>query len=300
MGSVVTEEIRKVAERLDYFMGTIFTHSLAGGTGSGLTCHILETIRDAFPIQYIFNVSITPFLSGETPLQYYNTLLSIPYLQEYSDCILLLHNDTILKEALKTSTSVSMSSMNSIISDALTNVYRPFQNKQRVHMGTWELIRSLCPQSCYKFITAHHVRLTKGVTSWSNAITHFRPAPDKRRQLLSLGMVSRSNPLAMTSLIDKSKEIEEKLKKYFSFVPWNPFPVDLLFGADANLKDNKIMTLLTNSNEIVPYLNRIKERSKEMFKARAYLHWYEGMADKMDFSFNLLDTLSQNYNSLSV
>ena len=35
MGSFVTEEIRKVAERLDYFMGTIFMHSLAGGTGSG-------------------------------------------------------------------------------------------------------------------------------------------------------------------------------------------------------------------------------------------------------------------------
>ena len=97
----------------------------------GLTCHILETIRDAFPIQYIFNVTISPFISGETPLQYYNALLSIPCLQEYSDCILLLHNDTLLKEALKTSTSVSMSSMNSIVSDALTNVYRPFQNKQR-------------------------------------------------------------------------------------------------------------------------------------------------------------------------
>ena len=167
-------------------------------------------------------------------------------------------------------------------------------------MGTWELIRSLCPQSCYKFITAHHVRLTKGVTTWSNAVTHFKPVQDKRRQLLSLAMMSRSNPLAVTSLIDKSKEIEEKLKKYFSFVPWNPFPVDLLFGADPNLKYNKIMTVLTNSNEVVPYFNRIKERSEEMFKARAYLHWYDGMGDRMDVSFNLLDTLSQNYMSLSL
>ena len=31
----VTEEVRKVAEKMDYFMGTIFTHSVAGGTGSG-------------------------------------------------------------------------------------------------------------------------------------------------------------------------------------------------------------------------------------------------------------------------
>lgn len=94
----------------------------------------METIRDAFPIQYIFNVAITPFSSGETPLQYYNSLLSLPYLQEYSDCVLLLHNDMLLKEALKANSTASMADINGIVSDILINISRPLENKQRYNI----------------------------------------------------------------------------------------------------------------------------------------------------------------------
>ena len=94
----------------------------------------METIRDAFPIQYIFNVAITPFSSGETPLQYYNSLLSLPYLQEYSDCVLLLHNDMLLKEALKANSTASMADINGIVSDILINISRPLENKKRYNI----------------------------------------------------------------------------------------------------------------------------------------------------------------------
>ena len=100
----------------------------------GLTCHLMEAVRDAFPIQYIFNVAITPFSSGETPLQYYNTLLSLPYLQEYSDCVLLLHNDMLLKEALKANSTASMADINGIVSGILINISRPLENKQRYNI----------------------------------------------------------------------------------------------------------------------------------------------------------------------
>lgn len=162
-----------------------------------------------------------------------------------------------------------------------------------MHLETWELITSLCPQSCHKFITAHHATFTS--KSWKNAITHFRPTQDKRRQLLSLALMSRSGPSAIASLINESKEIEDKLKSYYSFVPWNPFPINLLFGAHSSLKDNKIMTCLSNGNAIVPYFGQVKERAGEMYKAKAYLHWYDGTIDKIESSFDSLDSLIQSY-----
>lgn len=72
------EMIRKQTEKSDYFRGALLFHSLAGGTGSGLGSRIIEEYRDAYSHQkYLFTVSIWPASSGETPLQQYNTCLSL-------------------------------------------------------------------------------------------------------------------------------------------------------------------------------------------------------------------------------
>ena len=42
------ESLRKEVEQCDYFLGTVMTQSLAGGTGSGLGCRLIEEYRDQF------------------------------------------------------------------------------------------------------------------------------------------------------------------------------------------------------------------------------------------------------------
>ena len=42
------EALRKEAEQSDFFLGTVMTHSLAGGTGSGLGSRLLEEYKDTF------------------------------------------------------------------------------------------------------------------------------------------------------------------------------------------------------------------------------------------------------------
>lgn len=62
------EALRKEAEQSDFFLGTVMTHSLAGGTGSGLGSRLLEEIRDSFPKAYLMTVSVWPSMCGDTPL----------------------------------------------------------------------------------------------------------------------------------------------------------------------------------------------------------------------------------------
>jgi tubulin gamma len=62
------ESLRKEAESADYFLGTVMTHSLAGGTGSGLGSRLLEEYKDTFGKAYLMTVSIWPNPAGETPL----------------------------------------------------------------------------------------------------------------------------------------------------------------------------------------------------------------------------------------
>lgn len=74
------EALRKEAEQADFFLGTVMTHSLAGGTGSGLGSRLLEEYRDNFSKAYLMTVSVWPSMSGDTPLQHYNTCLSLAHL----------------------------------------------------------------------------------------------------------------------------------------------------------------------------------------------------------------------------
>ena len=58
-------------------------HSLTGGTGSGLGSHLVESIRDTYPLAHILSVAVSPHVSGDSPLQSYNSLLSLAALQRW-------------------------------------------------------------------------------------------------------------------------------------------------------------------------------------------------------------------------
>ena len=59
-------------------------HSLIGGTGGGLGCFILESVKDEFPEIHITSVTTSPFVSGESPMQHYNALFTLAWLQRFA------------------------------------------------------------------------------------------------------------------------------------------------------------------------------------------------------------------------
>lgn len=89
MSDQVMERLRKEVEACDFFSGCILKHSLGGGTGSGLGSRILEEFREEYRKEYLASVCILPFKGGESPLQSYNALLSLAWLQESSNIIAL-------------------------------------------------------------------------------------------------------------------------------------------------------------------------------------------------------------------
>jgi len=54
--------------------------SLGGGTGSGLGTKTIEKLSEEFNIDILSHV-VLPNMSGETPLQVYNCLLSLNVIQ---------------------------------------------------------------------------------------------------------------------------------------------------------------------------------------------------------------------------
>ncbi|ETK92539.1 hypothetical protein L915_04123 [Phytophthora nicotianae] len=97
---LVMDSLQREIERVDCYQGSVVMHSLGGGTGSGLGCRVLESMRDTYPKAYILTTSVAPSCtSGDTPLQNYNAILTLKCLQDVADAVIYKDNDELLRTA---------------------------------------------------------------------------------------------------------------------------------------------------------------------------------------------------------
>lgn len=130
------DAVRREAERMDLFDSIVLMHSLAGGTGSGLGSRITEEIRDEYAKQFILSVCLTPFGTGDTPLQHYNSLLCLSHLYPVVDGIIMASNADVSRalhsQSLKPGPSavsaapvMSFAGINTYLSACLADVLAP-------------------------------------------------------------------------------------------------------------------------------------------------------------------------------
>ena len=93
--------IRRQAEATDRFDSLMLVHSLGGGTGSGLSSRLMELTRDAYPDATIISACVAPFETGDTPLQWYNTVLTLATAHEVADVIAFFDNTDLLQRTGK-------------------------------------------------------------------------------------------------------------------------------------------------------------------------------------------------------
>lgn len=69
----------------------MLTHSIAGGTGSGLGSYLLERLSDHFPKKLLHTYSVFPS-DGDVVVQPYNNLLATKRLVEHADSVIMVDN----------------------------------------------------------------------------------------------------------------------------------------------------------------------------------------------------------------
>ena len=101
----------------------MLTHSIAGGTGSGMGSFLLENLHDAFPKKLIQTYSVFPNLenASDVVVQAYNSVPTMRRLIQHADSVVVLDNtslNSIATERLHLS-NPSMSQVNSIVSTVM-------------------------------------------------------------------------------------------------------------------------------------------------------------------------------------
>lgn len=303
------EALRKEIERCDSFNGIILLHSLSGGTGSGFGSRLAETLRDWFPMQHLMSCSFAPHASGESPLQHYNALLTLSALQRSTDCVVLTHNDDVLHRVQKKKgqEGISFTHLNEAIASHLSGVFLPtdsLKTKCTYSLGQepWEMVRSISPMPNLKFVQIAQYMNSK--MSWSDLLGKLsatvRKYDTSGKPYSSLGnlCVARGDTTGGFQL--HMGALEPKLKQMYNCVGWNPFPIDFWSAKTNNCgsKNSASLTVAANSSSIVEYLDNVLERSKVMFDAGAYLHWYwRHGAERETFedAFETLRTVTEDY-----
>ncbi|GHJ88065.1 hypothetical protein NliqN6_4467 [Naganishia liquefaciens] len=85
------ELINREADGSDSLEGFMMTHSIAGGTGSGLGSYLLERLSDHFPKKLLHTYSVFPG-DGDVVVQPYNNLLATKRLVEHADSVIMVDN----------------------------------------------------------------------------------------------------------------------------------------------------------------------------------------------------------------
>ncbi|KAK2193392.1 hypothetical protein NP493_13g03021 [Ridgeia piscesae] len=235
---VAMDVLRKEIERCDHFSGVIMLHSLSGGTGAGLGSHLCELIRDEYPMHEMLNCAVTPHSHGESPLQHYNSLLCLAWLQRYSDGVVLFHNDEVLSlQENRRQKKCDVHHINKHIAECLCHLLLPVADvtpSSGVSIGLepWQMLRSVCPMPALKLL--HVTQATASKTVLQNLASQLtrtlRRRGSNNQTYSSLANLCVARGSGEVTFPSNLQQVESHLTSAYNCVKWNPQPIDFWFG----------------------------------------------------------------------
>ncbi|CAF3352818.1 unnamed protein product [Rotaria socialis] len=126
----VLDVVRKEAESCDCLQGFQLTHSLGGGTGSGLGTLLIAKIREEYPDRIMMTFSVVPSPKvSDTVVEPYNATLSIHQLVENTDETYCIDNEALYDICFRTLklTTPTYGDLNHLVSATMSGVTTCFR-----------------------------------------------------------------------------------------------------------------------------------------------------------------------------
>lgn len=160
--------IDREADGSDSLEGFVMTHSIAGGTGSGLGSYLLEALNDRFPKKLIQTYSVFPN-DNDVVIQPYNCVLSMKRLTLNADAVVVIDNSALTQmvtERLKLK-DPSVAQQNQIVSTIMAASTTTLRYPGYMNNDLMGLVASLIPTPrCHFLMTGYTpLAIDSGVTS---------------------------------------------------------------------------------------------------------------------------------------
>ncbi|XP_025239768.1 tubulin beta-2A chain isoform X12 [Theropithecus gelada] len=286
------------------------THSLGGGTGSGMGTLLISKIREEYPdrIMNTFSVMPSPKVS-DTVVEPYNATLSVHQLVENTDETYSIDNEALYDICFRTLklTTPTYGDLNHLVSATMSGVTTCLRFPGQLNADLRKLAVNMVPFPRLHFFMPGFAPLTSRGSQQYRALT----VPELTQQMFdSKNMMAACDPrhgryLTVAAIFRgrmSMKEVDEQMlnvqnKNSSYFVEWIPNNVKTAV-CDIPPRGLKMSaTFIGNSTAIQELFKRISEQFTAMFRRKAFLHWYtgEGM-DEMEFTeaeSNMNDLVSE-------
>ncbi|VDO35163.1 unnamed protein product [Onchocerca flexuosa] len=308
----VLNVVRKEVERIDYLQGFHLTHSLGGGTGSGLGSVLISRLNDQYPKHLMSSFSVFPSTKVlSTAVDSYNTVLSINEFAEnvheifcidnealYDICLRKLEDSEPTNDDLNHLASMVMSGITSCLRfpgrwnlDKLAVNMTPYPKLHFLMSGFAPLVASgplevnaLIQQVAFRSISQIIVFITFQLQldfllfDARNMIT----ACDPTNGHCMVATAMFRGPISMHEL--KTRIINSENKKSSLVAEWIPNNITLDLCKMPAPKTTINGTFLANTTAIKEMFIRIAKGFKAIFRKKAFFHLYknEGM-DELEF-----------------
>ncbi|KER25244.1 hypothetical protein T265_07282 [Opisthorchis viverrini] len=306
----VLDVVRKEAESCDCLQGFQLTHSLGGGTGSGMGTLLISKIREEYPdrIMNTFSVVPSPKVS-DTVVEPYNATLSVHQLVENTDETYCIDNEALYDICFRTLklTTPTYGDLNHLVSATMSGVTTCLRFPGQLNADLRKLAVNMVPFPRLHFFMPGFAPLTSRGSQQYRALT----VPELTQQMFDAkNMMAACDPrhgryLTVAAMFRgrmSMKEVDEQMlnvqnKNSSYFVEWIPNNVKTAV-CDIPPRGLKMsVTFIGNSTAIQELFKRVSEQFTAMFRRKAFLHWYtgEGM-DEMEFTeaeSNMNDLVSE-------
>ena len=306
----VMEVVRKEVESCDCLQGFQVTHSLGGGTGSGLGTLILTKLKEEYYEKIISTYSVVPSPTvSETVVEPYNCTLSVHKLLESAGITFCFDNEALYKitSNVMKEQKPSYDSLNTLISSVMSGITCSLRFPGQLNQDLRKLVVNMIPFPRLHFFSSSIAPLSSALAIQYESLSVqeiVQQLFDKKNAMVDLDPASGKYLTASCFMRGKvsTHDVEEQLYKVREknpdvFVPWIPNNMQLGVCDIAPKGLNLSGTLICNSTAIMHLFQRVNNQYLAMYRKKAFLHLYteEGM-EESEFSeaeSDLIDLINE-------
>jgi len=294
----VLDVVRKEAEGCDCLQGFQVTHSLGGGTGSGMGTLLISKIREEYPDRMMMTFSVFPSPKvSDTVVEPYNCTLSVHQLVENADEVMVIDNEALYDICFRTLklTTPTYGDLNHLVSGVMAGATCCLRFPGQLNADLRKLAVNLIPFPRLHFFMIGFAPLTSRASTNFRALTvpeltqqmfdakNMMCAADPRHGRYLTAACMFRGPMSSKEVDDQMVNVQTKNSAYF--VEWIPNNIKTSICDIAPRGLKMSTTFIGNSTSIQQMFKRVSEQFTMMFRRKAFLHWYtgEGM-DEMEFT----------------
>ncbi len=283
-------------DRCDNVGGIIVIHSTGGGTGSGLGCLIIESLKEKYPEHPILSCAILPSPQVSSVVtEPYNTVFALNTLRRTADACLIFDNEALFELAHRkwNIDSPSVDDLNLLITEALAGLTASmrFSGFLTVEISLREMLTNLVPQPSLHFLMLSFAPLTppdrskfeemsidEMIRSLFGNDSFFAACHPMEGRFLSTAVLYRG-------IMEDKPQADAALAAMREQLPltyWIPTAFKIGYVEQSGIAHRKSMVLLANNTEIARVLDRITANFDKLWQRKAFANWYlnEGMSEE--------------------